>query len=96
MTARAHRSNVKGYGTTWSGPGNCLDCGTLFSVSKAGKEQVLRGLRYHTRRRGRIPAGLINTDGTLCGTALTAGRYQGGVDFTFIPYTASESIRGAH
>lgn len=77
--------DVKGvlYGTTWNGPGNCGNCGTIFSVGKAGKEQVLEG--FPPRHKGRIPLGLINIDGTLYGVALAGGKYQQGIAFAFKP-----------
>ncbi len=79
--------DVKGmlYGTTWNGPGNCGDCGTIFSVNRVGKEQVLLGFDSYAHRRGRIPLGLININATLYGVAFVGGRYGYGTAFTFEP-----------
>jgi uncharacterized repeat protein (TIGR03803 family) len=64
------------YGTTAVGGGSgCLNnegCGTVFSVTTTGKENVL--YRFGGGADGANPYdGLVNVDGTLYGTTLTGG-----------------------
>ncbi len=71
------------YGTTFGGGlARGLDCsaegcGTVFSVTRAGRERVLH--RFHSEADGWYPAaGLVDVGGTLYGTT-----YQGGVYGSF-------------
>lgn len=65
------------YGTTWTGGGgaNCPDsdgCGTVFSVTKAGKQTVL--YEFLGGEDGAAPNGdLINVNGVLYGTTQWGG-----------------------
>lgn len=83
-------TNVNGtlYGTTQYG-GFChessLGCGTIFSVTTAGKENVL--YRFPGHPGGEGPSGwLINLNGTLYGTTEAGGiRRGGGTVFSITP-----------
>ncbi len=70
----------KFYGTTLNGGKGCSkhgDCGTAFSLTKAGVEKIVYRFAGHDGGDGEHPlAGLINLDGTLYGT--TAGGGTGG------------------
>ncbi|MGA7354327.1 MAG: choice-of-anchor tandem repeat GloVer-containing protein [Candidatus Cybelea sp.] len=80
--------DVKGtlYGTTRDGGGSSCGsngCGTVFSVTTGGKEQVLYAF---TSSDGAWPvAGLINVNGTLYGTTLGGGEIGNGTVFAFTP-----------
>jgi uncharacterized repeat protein (TIGR03803 family) len=68
--------NVKGtlYGTTRNGGAKCSssDCGTVFKITKSGKETVLHS--FGGSGDGATPvAALINVKGTLYGTTLKGG-----------------------
>ncbi|HYL26277.1 MAG TPA: choice-of-anchor tandem repeat GloVer-containing protein, partial [Candidatus Nitrosotalea sp.] len=67
------------YGTTaWGGNSNCkgYGCGTVYSVSASGVEQVLH--RFSGGRDGAAPeADLVAVNGTLYGTTSGAGRRRG-------------------
>ena len=75
-------TNVDGtlYGTTRYGGAcnaNSLGCGTIFSVTTAGKEKVL--YRFPGHPGGESPSGwLINVNGTLYGTTEAGGKRRGG------------------
>ena len=74
------------YGTTRDGGGSSCGsngCGTVFSVTTGGKEQVLYAF---TSFDGAWPvAGLINVDGTLYGTTLGGGEIGNGTVFALTP-----------
>lgn len=76
---RASLKDVKGtlYGTTFGGGANACrysshnGCGTVFSITRAGKEQVLYSFDWY---HGDGPvAGLIDVNDTLYGTTITGG-----------------------
>jgi uncharacterized repeat protein (TIGR03803 family) len=74
--------NVKGvlYGTTSSG-GQYITGGTVFSISKAGKEHVLHS--FGNGSDGKYPqASLIDVNGTLYGTTVSGGKYGSGTVFS--------------
>jgi uncharacterized repeat protein (TIGR03803 family) len=69
--------NVNGtlYGTTVEGGANICNCGTVFSITRGGKEKVLYSFRSGTD--GAYPrAGLVEVKGTLYGTTLSGGAYS--------------------
>lgn len=87
------------YGTTWvGGSGACFDdgCGTIFEVSKSGKEQVLHN--FTGPPDGENPGGaLVGVRGALYGTTVLGGTSGGcgsygcGTFFRLSPSTASQS-----
>ncbi len=72
------------YGTTVKGGANCgkgYSCGTVYSISTAGKEKVLH--RFTGQPDGGYPwAGLIDVNGTLYGTTARGGTYKLGTVFS--------------
>jgi uncharacterized repeat protein (TIGR03803 family) len=69
------------YGTTVKGGANCGTCGTVYSISTAGKEKVLH--RFTGQPDGGYPwAGLIDVNGTLYGTTTRGGTYNLGTAFS--------------
>jgi uncharacterized repeat protein (TIGR03803 family) len=69
------------YGTTLAGGAYCTvssdGCGTLFSVTTAGAENVLHS--FGKGKDGTHPyAGLVDLNGTLYGTTETGGKYEHG------------------
>ncbi|MGB8909631.1 MAG: choice-of-anchor tandem repeat GloVer-containing protein [Candidatus Cybelea sp.] len=88
--------NVNGmlYGTTYSGGGaGCYSnfgCGTIFSITTAGKERLLH--IFGTGTDGENPrAGLINVNGTLYGTTTGGGANGDGTVFA-ITTSGNESV----
>ena len=75
------------YGTTaYGGAYSCSGggCGTIFSVTPSGAEQVLHSFRGGTD--GISPdAGLIEVDGTLYGTTFAGGAQDVGTVFEITP-----------
>lgn len=77
--------NVRGrlYGTTeYGGNTGChgFGCGTVFSITTSGSEKILHNFGYPD---GAMPAaGLIDVDGTLYGTTVQGGIYNGGTVFS--------------
>jgi uncharacterized repeat protein (TIGR03803 family) len=76
------------YGTTVKGGAYCPDsgggCGTVFSLTTGGTEQVLHS--FAGKPDGELPyAGLIEVDGTLYGTTKNGGTYQQGTVFALNP-----------
>ncbi len=75
------------YGTTTNGGGSdgdngcSLGCGTVFKVSRAGKETILH--RFKGSADGEYPeaALLIDAQGNLYGTTSKGGRFNGGTVF---------------
>ena len=68
--------NSKLYGTTNNGGGSVCNatgagCGTVFEVSKSGKERILH--RFTNGSDGAGPNGLIAVDDTLYGTTIAGG-----------------------
>ncbi|MBV8067308.1 MAG: hypothetical protein JO113_04970 [Candidatus Eremiobacteraeota bacterium] len=61
------------YGTTYEGGSGCASgCGTVFRVTKTGKEKVLH--RFDASADGAAPsAGLLSVNGTLYGTTVYGG-----------------------
>jgi uncharacterized repeat protein (TIGR03803 family) len=83
---------VKGvlYGTTeYGGPYRCDtggSCGTVFSITTGGTENVLYSFGYETSADGIHPlAGLTNLDGTLYGTTSGGGAHKRGSVFALTP-----------
>jgi uncharacterized repeat protein (TIGR03803 family) len=73
------------YGTTLFGGDGCGNplCGTLFSITTSGKEQVL--YRFQNGADGKSPnSALTPLNGTLYGTA-QYGTYDGGTAFALTP-----------
>ena len=79
--------NVNGtlYGTTIYGGGTTqcgsIGCGTVFSVTTAGKEKVLYSFGGRSADGANPYAGLINVNGTLYGTTAAGGTYGSGTVF---------------
>ena len=71
------------YGTTEFG-GTGSD-GTIFSVTKAGKENVLHSFPSMAGDGGAPIAGLVNVNGTLVGTASVGGAGSQGMAYTIVP-----------
>ncbi len=93
--------HVKGalYGTTGSGGGNIcysdsgFSCGTVFSVTTGGTEEVLHSFR--ARPDGAYPAaGLIYVGGKLYGTTFGGGRHGDGAVFTITTRGAEKVLHG--
>jgi uncharacterized repeat protein (TIGR03803 family) len=86
--------NVKGtlYGTTLVSAGSgCIFCGTVFSVTTAGKERVLHTFRGGSD--GQFPeARLINVKGTLYGTTASGGGKEGRGTVYSITTTGTEEV----
>ena len=62
------------YGTTNAGGSSCggsFGCGTVFDITRSGKETVL--YRFMGGKDGAFPNGLINVNGTLYGTTYSGG-----------------------
>lgn len=84
--------DVKGtlYGTTAAGGGHSCGiyrgaCGTVFSVTQDGTENVLHRFR-RGRTHAKIPfAGLIDAGGTLYGTTHEGGEHRNGTVFSITP-----------
>jgi uncharacterized repeat protein (TIGR03803 family) len=74
---KARLISVKGtlYGTTTYGGGGCgrVGCGTVFSVTRTGTEQVLYSFRGGSADGVKPLAGLVDVDGTLYGTTFSGG-----------------------
>ena len=93
--------NVNGtlYGTTaFGGAGTCYDsgfpeqCGTVFAITKSGRETVLHRFGVASGD-GTIPfAGLINVKGTLYGTTTSGGANGLGTVFTMTK-SGNETVR---
>jgi uncharacterized repeat protein (TIGR03803 family) len=84
--------NVKGtlYGTTFEGGAN--DNGTVFAITKSGRESVLYTFGVGGSGDGADPgAGLINVKGTLYGTTVYGGGELNGTVFA-ITKTGTEAI----
>ncbi len=71
------------YGTTENGGayynscGNGVACGTVFSITTAGKEKALHSFGYGEETDGCLPlAALVNVKGTLYGTTSGCGEYK--------------------
>jgi uncharacterized repeat protein (TIGR03803 family) len=76
------------YGTTTGGGSHSCDpnlgCGTVFSITAAGKEKVLHS--FGRGSDGSAPdASLLNVNGTLYGTTSGGGAYGGGTVFALKP-----------
>lgn len=75
--------NVDGtlYGTTfYGGFSHCLSCGTVYSITKSGKETVLDSF---SGSNGENPAaGLTDVNGKLYGTTEGGGTYNSGTVFS--------------
>jgi len=76
------------YGTTQlGGAGSCYSgqgCGTVYSISKAGKENVL--YRFAGTSDGADPeTALLDVNGRLYGTTTAGGNYNSGTVFVLIP-----------
>ena len=71
------------YGTTQLG--GTSDDGTIYSVTKAGRETVLHSFPSMAGDGGRPFAGLVNVGGTLVGTASEGGAGSQGVAYTLVP-----------
>jgi uncharacterized repeat protein (TIGR03803 family) len=77
------------YGTTFEGGAHSCgttydqyDCGTVFSISTTGAEQVLYSFAGPNHGDGSLPEGsLINVSGTLYGTTCYGGQYGFGTVF---------------
>lgn len=92
------------YGTTTQGGGGCNSadsgCGTVFSITRSGKETVLHKFAGSPSDGANPNAALVNVNGTLYGTTSqggTNGEYcvQGGCGTVF-SITASRSERVLH
>jgi uncharacterized repeat protein (TIGR03803 family) len=80
------------YGTTFFGGGSgCMDgCGTVFAITKSGKETVLHG--FGASGDGTYPfAGLIDVNGLLYGTTWEGGTYQYGTAYA-ITTSGTETV----
>jgi uncharacterized repeat protein (TIGR03803 family) len=79
-------TNVNGtlYGTTeWGGGTGCAasrGCGTVFSITKAGKEAVVYRFQGGTNDGANPEASLLNVNGTLYGTTRVGGKAGCGTD----------------
>jgi uncharacterized repeat protein (TIGR03803 family) len=76
------------YGTTLYGGANTCGryygCGTVFSITPAGKETVLHS--FGAASDGALPqAGLVDVDGTLYGTTIYGGAHDEGTVFSLKP-----------
>ena len=71
------------YGTTQSGGTN--SDGTIYSVTKAGREAVLHSFPSMSGDGGAPLAGLVNVSGTLVGTASVGGAGSQGMAYTLVP-----------
>jgi uncharacterized repeat protein (TIGR03803 family) len=71
------------YGTTRFGGAN--SDGTIFSVTKTGKEAVLHSFPSIPGDGGDPQAGLVNVGGTLFGTASAGGMFSRGVVYSLVP-----------
>jgi uncharacterized repeat protein (TIGR03803 family) len=84
--------NVNGtlYGTTYGGGPNCFFgigavCGTVFSITRSGKETVRYFFKGGTTDGQNPEAALINVKGTLYGTTTGGGAYNLGTVFAITP-----------
>ena len=82
------------YGTTEGGGdtscGSTEGCGTVYSVSRSGKEKVLH--RFSGGSDGRHPqSGLIDVNGTLYGTTAAGGAFDEGTVYS-ITATGTENV----
>jgi uncharacterized repeat protein (TIGR03803 family) len=78
--------DVKGtlYGTTWKGGSGCSSgdgCGTVFSITRSGKEKVLHSFGYGGDGVW-LFGGLVAVNGTLYGTTYLGGTNGGGTVFS--------------
>jgi uncharacterized repeat protein (TIGR03803 family) len=82
--------NVKGvlYGTTTGGGANCSSsggCGTVFKITRTGKETVLYSFKGGSGDGDEPTAGLLNVKGTLYGTTPYGGANYDGTVFSLSP-----------
>ena len=81
--------NVNGtlYGTTQRGgsPGCKNGCGTVYSITTQGEENVLYNFGSSANDGESPTAGLINVNGTLYGTTVGGGTYRSGTVFALTP-----------
>ncbi|HEY6327619.1 MAG TPA: choice-of-anchor tandem repeat GloVer-containing protein [Candidatus Cybelea sp.] len=80
----ARLTDVSGtlYGTTKNGGGGCsTGCGTVFSVSTTGSEDVLHAFRGAPSDGATPTGGLTDVNGTLYGTTQYAGKVQSNVPY---------------
>ena len=82
-------SNVNGifYGTTFLGGKGCASdgCGTVFSVTPSGTENVIYAFHGGTLDGNEPHAGLVNLNGTLYGTTSRGGTANLGTVFSVTP-----------
>lgn len=71
------------YGTTQFGGTN--DDGTIYSVTKAGREHVLHSFPSMPGDGGEPLAGLVDVNGTLVGTASVGGASSQGMAYSLVP-----------
>lgn len=71
------------YGTTQFGGTNAD--GTIYSVTKTGREAVLHSFPSMPGDGGEPLAGLVNVNGTLVGTASEGGTSSQGMAYTLVP-----------
>ncbi len=87
--------SVKGtlYGTTSYGGGGCgkVGCGTVFSVTRTGTEQVLYSFRGGSADGVKPLAAVIDVDGTLYGTTFSGGANAYGTVFS-VTMTGTEKV----
>jgi uncharacterized repeat protein (TIGR03803 family) len=93
--------NVKGtlYGTTSGGGCDCVcyydsyvNCGTVFSITAAGKESVLHNFSGYPND-GALPyAGLFDVKSTLYGTTLSGGKHGAGGTVFSITTGGTETV----
>jgi uncharacterized repeat protein (TIGR03803 family) len=68
------------YGTTYEGGDSPCDgsgCGTVYSISKNGKENVLYSFSFYYPSGGYVGANLLDVKGTLYGTTSLGGAESG-------------------
>jgi uncharacterized repeat protein (TIGR03803 family) len=85
-------TNVNGtlYGTTRDGGGSGCYCGTVFSVTRSGKEHVLYSFKRGNDGKNPV-AGLIDVNGTLYSTTTSGGAYGYGTVFS-ITMSGKETV----
>jgi uncharacterized repeat protein (TIGR03803 family) len=85
--------NVKGtmYGTTGSGGGTgcARGCGTVYSITSGGQEQVVHSFTHAAK--GSSPAGLVYVKGLLYGTAGSGGSTGNGIVYSMTT-TGNENV----